>query len=678
MKTLKRILIVSGVMLAGLAQAQQQGIINNSKSGYAALKSINIGDCRWTDGLLGDKYRQCEEVMMPHMGTLLKGDVGHAYNNFKKAAGMMEGPALGMWWHDGDFYKWMESAVYVYANNKDPEILADLDGIIEVIAAAQDDDGYLSTTTQTRKGRGRWTDVTSHELYNNGHLMTAACIHNRLTGKTNFLDIAVKNADYLCTVFMPKTKDPALLHFAFNPSQIMGLVELYRTTGNKKYLDLAGIFIDMRGTAPSTGWGPLKEQKSVPYFFLGSQNQMQTPFREETKAVGHAVLGMYLYAGAADVYMETGEAALLAPLESIWEDVNRQKMYVTGALGQTHHGAHGQFDMVHEAFLEDYLMHNATAYNETCANIANAMFNWRMLSIKGESKYADIMELVLYNSALVGMSEDGKHYFYANPLRKIDGHLDYSDTESAHREPYIDCFCCPPNLVRTIAKLSGWAYSLSENGVAVNLYGGNKLNTKLQDGSAVKLEQETQYPWDGSVKITMEACKAEPFELALRIPGWAEGSTLKVNGEAVEAVPGTFAKINRAWKAGDVVALDMPMEIKLVEGNPVIEEIRNQAAIKRGPVVYCMETPDLPEGTGILDVYLPLKSKLKAKYRPGFLGGLTTITGKVALRQDEKEGMYRTLDKPKFEPFKAQFVPYYSWSNRGDAEMTVFMPLIWD
>ena len=469
------------------------------------------------------------------MGTLLKGDIGHAYNNFKIAAGLKEGEAKGMWWHDGDFYKWMESAMYVYANNKDQKIIEELDEIIEVIGKAQADDGYLSTPVMIR-GVERWSNVTHHELYNSGHLLTSACIHNRVTGKTNFLDIAIKHADYLYTVFKPQKEE--LARFGFNPSQIMGLTELYRTTKDQKYLELAEIFINMRGSVP------VEEHPTVPYFFIGDQCQMRTPLREETKAVGHAVLGMYLYAGAADVYAETGERALVDALDRIWEDVITQKMYVTGALGQVHHGASGRYDMVHEAFQDDYMMPNATAYNETCANIANAMFNWRMLGIKGEAKYADIMELVLYNSALVGISDDGTHYFYANPLRMNHGARDYSDTESAAREPYIECFCCPPNLVRTIAKSAGWAYSLSENGLSVNLYGGNKLNTTLLDGSTIKLTQETQYPWDGDVKITMQACKNTPFEMLLRIPDWAEGAKILVNGEdaGVDAAAGNLCQ----------------------------------------------------------------------------------------------------------------------------------------
>lgn len=652
--------------------AQEQGIINNADSPYVPFKSINIGDCQWTDGFWAERYETCEKVMVPHMGELLKGDIGHAYNNFKLAAGLRKGRQGGTLWHDGDFYKWMESAVYIYANNKDPKILADLEEIIEVIGQAQLENGYLQTQIQNRNNREPYSNRQNHEMYNSGHLMMTACIHHRVTGHRNFLDIAVKHADHIIDVFWDETEKTG--RFGFNQSQIMGLAELYRTTRDKRYLEMAEKFINRRGR-----YEPL-DHDTVSSRGLGDMVQERTPLREETEAVGHAVLALYYYCGAADVYGETGEQALIDALDRLWNNVINQKMYVTGAVGQRHYGMSSGKDIIHEGFIEEYMMPNLTAYNETCANIANAMFSYRLLGVKGESKYADIMELVLLNSALSGISLEGTHYFYVNPLRKLHGALNYSGSEAASREAYIRCFCCPPNIVRTIAKVSGWAYSLTPNGVSVNLYGGNKLTTHLQDGSALQLKQETQYPWDGAVKITVESCKTAPFEMQLRIPDWAAGSRIKLNGNdaGVEVQAGHFAQINRAWQAGDVIELDMPMDIKLMEGNPRIEEVRNQAAIKRGPVVYCMESPDLPEGTSILDLYLKADSKLKAKFNPDLLCGVTAIEGKVALRQDHAGGMYHEVTKPKFKSFKTQFVPYFAWNNRGESEMTVFVPMIWE
>jgi len=526
-------------------------------------------------------------------------------------------------------------------------------------------------------GKGtRWENRRFHELYNSGHLLTAACIHYRVTGKRNFLDIARKHADYLYKTFGPRPKE--LSRFGFNQTQITGLVELYRTTRNKEYLHLAEIFINNRGNSPTyRDWDTRYTDPTVRPSMVGDMVQERKPLRKETQAEGHAVLALYYYAGAADVYAETGDRALVTALERIWESVMR-KMYVTGACGQTHHGASSRKDFVHEAFIADYMMPNLTAYNETCANICNAMFSYRMLGVTGESKYADIMELVLHNSGLSGISADGKHYFYTNPLRRTHGHA-MDTTDQKTREPYIPCFCCPPNLVRTIAKVSGWAYSLSENGVVVNLYGGNELRTKLQDGSDISLKQGTAYPWDGAVKVTVESCKKTPFDIMLRIPEWAEGATLQVNGKdaGVEVTAGTYATVTRVWKADDVVELNMPMATGLLTGHPRIEEVRNQAAIKRGPVVYCVESPDLPDNTDILDVYLPSDVELKANHQPDFLGGLTTLSGRVLLRGDQKDAMYATLKKPDWKEVEARFIPYYAWSNRGEAEMTVWLPIVW-
>lgn len=672
----KMTLALCGLAVAGLAHADQHGIINNSNSPNVLFKSVDIGDCQWTTGFWADKFKLCEEVMVPHMGTLLKGDVGFAYDNFKIAAGLIEGKHQGMNWHDGDFYKWMEAAMYVYAQNKDPKILAELDELIGVIGKAQAADGYLSTQTQIediKKGvRERWSHRQLHEMYNSGHLLTSACIHHRVTGQTNFLDIAIKHADFLCKTFMPCPKD--LERFGFNQTQIMGLAEMYRETGNKQYLKLAEEFINRRGVSG------MEAASFAGANFIGDMVQERTPLRKAKEAAGHAVLALYYYAGAADVYAETGEQALIDALDRMWDSVVNHKMYVTGACGQTHHGVSSKGDMVHEGFILDYMMPNSTAYNETCANICNAMFSYRMLGLHGESKYADIMELVLFNSALSGIGQDGMNYFYTNPLRRtLDKEMDITDYEE--RAPYIPCFCCPPNLVRTIAKVSGWAYSLTGNGVAVNMYGGNKLSTELVDGSVIKLKQDTQYPWDGNVVITMEECKSAPFDMMLRIPDWADGSKLMVNDEDVDVTvtAGTFAVINRAWNAGDVITLEMPMDVKLLVGNPKIEETRNQAAVKRGPVVYCMESPDLPKGTSILDVYIPSDIKLKPSHDARLTDNPTTLSGTVMLYDDQQTEMYRTLEsKPKMQKWKTQFIPYYAWSNRGKAEMSVWLPLIWE
>ncbi|WP_324025421.1 glycoside hydrolase family 127 protein [Maribacter sp. BPC-D8] len=659
-----------------ISKIDQKLATNLTFNTNSKLKSIGIGDCNWTGGFWADKFKTAEEIMVPYMGDLLCGDVGHALNNFKIAAGLKEGEHKGMFWHDGDFYKFIEAKTYIYAYTKNASILSEIDEYISIISQAQEDDGYLQTQIQLRKDADRYENRKYHEMYNTGHLLISACIHHNVTGQNNFLNIAIKHADLLHTIFKPETKHFG--RFGFNQTQIMGLVELYRTVGDAKYLRLAEKFINNRGKYE------VKHDSTTIGYPIGDMVQERTPLRESKEAVGHAVLALYYYAGAADVYSETGEQALLNALDLLWDNVTQKKMYVTGAVGQAHYGASANLDMIEEGFIDAYMMPNMTAYNETCANLCNAMFSYRMFGIHGESKYMDIIELVLYNSGLSGISVEGKEYFYANPLRMINNTRDYEAhenvTETPNREPYLECFCCPPNLVRTISKVSGWAYSVSDNGVSVNLYGSNHLKTNLSDGTIVRLTQETDYPWNGRIKITVQECKTESFEIAFRIPGWAKSATLQVNGEptSIQLTPGTFARINRVWKMGDVVLLDIPMEINLVEGHPRIEEVRNQIAIKRGPVVYCIESPDLPKNTEVLNVYFNCNTELKEEFRPEFLGGVSVVKGEILIRKDKAEGMYQTVTKPQWEVYKTQFVPYFAWSNRGQAEMTVFMPVVWE
>ncbi|TBR41764.1 glycoside hydrolase family 127 protein [Marinomonas agarivorans] len=656
---------------------KDRAILANSNSPHVKLKATNFGDCQWTEGFWADKTNTAIKTMIPYMGNVLCGDVGHALNNFKIAAGLKTGKHQGMYWHDGDFYKFMEAKIYAYGLTKDEALLHELDEYIAILAQAQEPDGYLQTQIQlnVEEGAERYANRKYHEMYNTGHLLITSCLHYRITGQRNLLDLAIKHADLLYTIFFPDTKH--YQRFGFNQTQIMGLVELYRAIGDKKYLELAQKFIDRRGTYE------IEHDSTTVGYPIGDMVQERTPLREETNPVGHAVLALYYYAGAADVYAETGEKALITALDRLWESVTQKKMYATGAVGQTHYGASVNRDMIEEGFIDDYMMPNLTAYNETCANLCNAMFSFRLLGIHGQAKYADIIELVMYNSALSGISLSGTEYFYANPLRMIHGTRDYDShadvTETPNREGYLACFCCPPNIVRTIANLSGWAYSLADNGVYVNLYGSNQLATQQVDGSSIKLTQETQYPWKGTIKLTIDECKSEAFDIALRIPNWATSAGLSVNGEPVDVAtrPGTYAMVNRNWKAGDVIVLDLPMTPTFIEGHPRIEEVRNQVAVKRGPIVYCIESPDLPDGTEILDVYIDGNTELVAKHDNAFLGGVTTLEADLLLRPVPKDDMYRSVSKPEWEKLTTKLVPYYAWSNRGTAEMTVFMPVVW-
>ena len=653
----------------------QESKIGTKVSPNLKLRGIDIGECRWTEGFWAEKFTLCEEAMVPYMEELLCGDIGHSLNNFKIAAGLMEGEHKGMFWHDGDFYKWIEAASYVYAISKDQKLLEKIDEYISIIAKAQEPDGYLQTQIQLRPELDRYENRKYHEMYNTGHLLISATVHFNVTGKKNFLDVAISHADLLHTIFFPDTKQFG--RFGFNQTQIMGLVELYRVTKNNKYLELAEKFINRRGTFEVT------HHATTEGYPIGDMVQERIALRDATEAAGHAVLALYYYAGATDVYAETGEKALIDALDRLWSSVTEKKMYVTGAVGQTHYGASSNRDKIEEGFIDDFMMPNMTAYNETCANLCNAMFSYRMLGVHAESKYADIMELVLLNSGLSGIGVDGKNYFYANPLRMVNNARTYkaheNDTESPEREPYLDCFCCPPNLVRTIAKSSMWAYSKSANGISVNLFGGNTLSTKLADGSEIQIIQTTTYPWDGHISIRIEKCKEDAFDLMIRIPDWAQNAQIHINGvESTSKIEsGQFATINRKWNAKDEVIVNLPMPVSFIEGHHRIEEVRNQLAVKRGPIVYCVETPDLPNETSILDVYLDSSQEFIPRHLPNLLKGITVLEGSVLIRKDKHEGMYHTIQSLELKSCQTQMVPYFAWSNRGMAEMTVFMPVIW-
>ena len=483
--------LLAGFTLAGPAAARNRGVIDTSESPHAKLRSVDLEAVNWTGGFWGQRFNLVREAGLPRMWEVMQ-DSRNAANmvNLRLAAGLAEGKFHGNDWSDGDVYKAIETMAAVWLRTRDAKLDELMDESIAVIAKAQTPEGYIGSHTQLGVKK-RWGALNYHELYNMGHLITAACVHHRITGKDNFLKIAKKAADNLYTVFQPRPKE--LAHFCFNPSQIMAVVELYRITRDPKYLELGGIFVDMRGSRPG-----------------GTDvNQTRVPLRRETEAVGHSVVGPYLWAGAADVYAETGEKALLTALERIWDDAVYRKMYVTGGIAAIHFGVSFRRDRVHEAFGLEYELPNRTAYNETCASLAHAMWGWRMLGITGNARYADVVEQVLYNAALAGWGADGKSYCYTNPLRRFGKEDRLLSQDSLERwQATFDpgapfCYCCPPNMTRTVAEFAGWAYSWSGRALWVNFYGANTLKTALPDGTRIDLKQETAYPWDGKIKLTV-------------------------------------------------------------------------------------------------------------------------------------------------------------------------------
>ena len=645
-----------------------------SSSPYRELRGVPADAVRLTKGFWADRFDVCHRVMIPHMWSLLRDpDISHAFTNFRIAAGLEAGEHQGPKWHDGDLYKWLEAVAHVYSITRDEALDSLMDEVIDTIRQTQRDDGYIHTPVviEERHGSGAhsFQERLHFETYNMGHLMTAACAHSRATGKQTLMDAARAAADFLYSFY--KTATQELARNAICPSHYMGIVDMYRATGEPRYLELARNLVEIRDLVTNGG----------------DDNQDRLPFREQDRAVGHAVRANYLYAGVADIYMETGDSSLLSTLETLWENVTTTKMYVTGGCGALYDGASpdGSADQevitrVHQAYGREYQLPNVTAHNETCANIGNALWNWRMLSITGEARFADVVELVLYNSALVSISLDGKRYFYTNALRQVDD-LPFELRWGRSREPYISCFCCPPNIVRTIAQVGAYLYSVSDDGVWANLYGGSSATIDLNDGTKLEIIQETDYPWDGHIALTINPQTTAAFALMLRIPEWCSAAHLTINGTPYvgELQVGAYTKVNRLWSPGDVVELALEMSVQFLEANPMVEEARNQLAIRRGPIIYCLESIDLPDGVRIQDVGMSRTAALTVERDSTFDGlieDIRVLRGRaLALDHENWKGqLYRSAAPRRTSAIETKFVPYFAWDNRGKSEMTVWLP----
>jgi DUF1680 family protein len=393
-----------------------------------------------------------------------------------------------------------------------------------------------------------------------------------------------------------------------------------------------------------------------------------------------------LYAGVADLYAETGEKKLLDNLTSIWDDVVYRKMYITGACGALYDGVSpdgtsynpAEVQKIHQAYGRPFQLPNATAHTETCANIGNVLWNWRMLQITADAKYADIVELALYNSVLSGISLEGKKFFYNNPLN-VSAKLPFKQRWSKEREGYIALSnCCAPNVTRTIAEVSNYAYNLSKDGLYVNLYGSNQLKTSLGNGEQLQVEQQTNYPWDGRIVLKIVKAPKDAYAFFLRIPGWSKEASLLVNGKIItqDAVSGTYAKILQHWKKGDVIALNLPMPVELMEANPLVEEVKNQIAVKRGPIVYCLESDQLPENTSVNDVVLAADGKFSTDFIELDNRKLLTIAINSSINQDTSwdKRLYRSFSQKGNKQYQLRLIPYFAWGNhKKKGEMTVWM-----
>jgi DUF1680 family protein len=644
----------------------------------ANLTPLDPNDVRWTHGFWAERIETCRTQTIPALWRIMEGtNYSHFFENFRIAAGLSEGRHRGAPFNDGDFYKWLEAASATLAVTNDPYLEQIIERCIDVIAKAQRQDGYIHTPVligQRNDIRGGsssrpFQNPIDFEMYNTGHLMSAACVHYRVTGRTNFIVVARKAADFLCETFRKPTPD--LARNAICPSHYMGTIDLYRVTHDPRYLELAKKLFAMRDLV-SGGT---------------DDNQDRIAFLQQTNALGHAVRANYLYAGAADLFLETGEPSLLSTLERIWTNVVQQKMYVTGGCGALYDGASpdGSKDQksitrVHQAYGRNYQLPNLTAHSETCANIGNVLWNWRMFLATGEGRYMDVLELAVYNSVLSGVSLEGTNFFYTNPLRSLDPPPVELRWKSK-RVPFVSSFCCPPNLARTIAESSGYAWAKSADGLWLNLYGSSELSTKLSDGSAMRITEETDYPWNGHVQIRITECGGSPFAFHLRIPSWAKEAKIRLNDNltGLSSVPGSYCELRRSWRAGDELIVDFPMSPRLIEANPFVEETFNQIAVQRGPLIYCLESCDLPSNAraSLRDICVPSNMELVARFERNVLNGVVLLEGKALnLHRPNWNGqLYREFQPAAGQPLNVRFVPYFAWANRGPSEMTVWLPL---
>ena len=585
-------------------------------------------------------------------------------DNFAIAGGLKEGEYKGERYNDTDVYKVMEGASYTLATHPDQALEHSLDELIAIIAAAQEEDGYLFTprTAAPDKpvmgiGEERWSNLAvSHELYNVGHMYEAAVAHFLATGKRNFLDIAIKNADLLVRTFGPDKLQATSGHQEVE----IGLVKLYRITGNEDYLKLAKFFLDQRGKNLNLKIYPEGHRFSI--YNEPTQIQAHKPVLEQEEAVGHAVRAMYMYAGMADVAALTGSEEYILAMDRLWENVVGKKMALTGGLGARHD---------RERFGENYELPNLTSYNETCAAIGSVMWNLRMFLLHRDARYFDVLERTLYNAVVVGVSLEGDTFFYPNPLAS-DGKYRFNKG-AACRQPWFGTACCPGNIARFIPSVPGYVYGVDADAIYVNLFVASEAEVGVQD-NLIRLRQQTGYPWEGQVGIAVAPTREAEFSVFVRIPGWtmnrpvpgdlyrflgesSEQPVLTVNGQALplNMVKG-YAHIRRRWSEGDIIRLDLPMPVRLVQSNPAVAENTGKVALERGPLVYCVEGVD--HGGKVLDLVLAGEPELSVEFVPDLFRGIAVIKGRAF-----QNGNLRELTA----------IPYYAWSHRGVGEMTVWL-----
>ncbi len=590
------------------------GFIDSDKT---RLRFVPIGAVKMKGGFWKARMDHNLERGIPRLLEHL--DSHGVIEAFKLVSGRATGQRQGPYFSDSDLYKWMEGAALALQSYDDPKLKATLDAVIDEVVAAQGEDGYLNTFFTGELFGQRFRNLDhEHELYCAGHLFQAAVAHYRATRDDKLLSCACRFADHLAGYFGHDKHRGVDGH----PEVEMALVELYRTTGKRSYLDLAEYFLS------------------------------QWKFKDKQEVDGHAVRALYLCCGGVDYFAETGDKEYGAAVERLWNDLTLRKMYVTGGVGSYYAG---------EAIGWPYDLPNERAYAETCAAIASAMFSYRMLGVTGDSKYADEMERAFYNGVISGVSVDGVSYFYMNPLACYRNY---------QRQEWFGCTCCPTNMVRTLASIPGYMYSTSDEGVWVHLFDNSEVRWKLADGTPFRLKVETMYPWDGKVEITVRLDAPKEFTLFVRIPNWSP------DGESNPNVENGYLKLHQVWKPGDKAEITKRLSVSLIGSDPRVRSNARQVAVQRGPIVYCAESIDNP-GVAIRDLGLGA-GDFEAAFEPGLLGGVVTLTGEgvVAEELEDRGPLYQPAGAWKGiakREAQVKLIPYYAWANRGPSEMAVWM-----
>jgi hypothetical protein len=618
-------------------------------AGQERLREIPFPQVKVTDAFWSKRIQTNAAVTVP--SCFRKCEIFGQIDNFKRAAKLLGGEHVGTQFYDGPVYKVLEGAAYTLISNPDPKLEKYVEDLIKIIVAAQEPDGYLYTARTINplkappgSGPERWSNLSqSHELFLAGHMYEAAIAHHRATGRRTLLDAAVRNADLVVRVFGESGRPDVPGHQEIE----MALVKLYYATGDRRYLNQAKRFLDLRGRYQGRAPGTTSRRPEY--------TQDHLPVLEQSSAVGHAVRALYMYSGMTDVASLLNDAAYAAALDRLWQNVVRKKTYITGGLGARREG---------EAFGEDYELPNDVAYAETCAAIGSVYWNHRLFLSSGNAKYLDVLERTLYNGLLSGVSLDGEHFFYPNPLAS-DGKRAFNMGQ-ATRQPWFKVACCPTNVCRFLPSLPGYLYAVRGSDVFVNLYIGSRTTVRLAENE-VAVAQQTQYPWGGEVRITVRPARAARFALNLRIPGWARNEPLpgdlyryadapprgrvkvEVNGKAAPAKPERgFVRVERTWRAGDIIRLTLPLPVRRVVSHEAVAANRGRVAIERGPLVYCFEGAD--NGGSVQEVSVNAATAFKAEVRPDMLGGITVI----------RAGKHTAI-------------PYYAWSHRGAGEMAVWV-----